>query len=235
MTADSAEVGAVGRQCLSRGSRWKPAVWQLQYSDGSTRLRKEVASLPMRGRWLARWLLHRERRVLATLEGLAGIPRLLESSRDHWDCEFIQGQVLERQIFSSEPRRLADELFHILQAIHQRGVYHLDLRQKQNILVDEVGRLTLVDFGASFRCGTLSRLWLGPLLSWVDRQAVLKYLARYAPDALRPEEAKAVMKAQRLRRFWVFSKHRPRGEKEAAARRLRETGDSKEKENGGLP
>ena len=46
-------------------------------------------------RWLARRLLRREARVLAVLDGIAGVPRVLSVGRDRLQREYIAGRPMQ--------------------------------------------------------------------------------------------------------------------------------------------
>ncbi len=211
-----------GRRLLSRGSSWKPSVWLWEGEEG-TCVVKDLEDLPGWGRPLAAWLLRRELRSLERAAGVEGVPRVLGRLDRRAVClERRPGRPLDREAFQERPREHAEALRRAVAALHARGVFHLDLRQRQNLLVDEEGGLSLVDFGAAWAPSLPLRLLLGPVLAWVDRQAVLKYLARYAPGEMRPEEARALLRGLRWRRLWLFSPHRARGEAEAARRQLQD-------------
>ena len=104
--------------------------------------------------------------------------------------------------------------------MHERGVYHLDLRQRQNLLVDEEGTLDVVDFGAALAPRGPLRWLFGPVLGSVDRQAALKYLARFAPSELTVEEARRFLRGLVWRKLWIVSPYYDRGEAAAVRRRL---------------
>lgn len=218
-----AQFEAGPRTLLSRGSRLKPAVWRLESAPGGPVVVKDAAGAPWWSRWLARALLARERRVLENLRGLEQVPELLGSiDAEAFVCRWLAGAPLQREAFQRAPRRVADELLLLVERFHARAVYHLDLRQRQNVLLDARGTVAVVDFGAAWRLGPLTRPWLGPCLAAIDRQAALKYLARYAPEQLSAAEARAVLRAERWRRFWPFTPHRSRGAAEGARERLRQ-------------
>jgi hypothetical protein len=75
----------------------------------------------------------------------------------------------------------------------------------------------MIDFGAAFVPGPLARAAFGGWLARVDRQAPLKFLARFAPESLTPDEARRVLAQRRWRRLWPFG--RPSRREEHAARR----------------
>lgn len=222
LTLDRAALDAAPRTLLSRGSRLKPAVHRVETAQGPC-IVKDVRGLPGPTRGLARWLMNRERRVLQRLEGVDGVPQIVaEVDRDAFAVGVLPGRPLEGGDFDEDPRGLADCLQRRIRAIHARGVYHLDLRQRQNILVAGPADARLVDFGAAWRVGPVGRWLLAPVFRWVDEQAVLKFLARHAPEAMTPAEARALLRSLRWRRLWVFSPHTDRGERAAARKRAGE-------------
>lgn len=215
------ELESLPRTLLSRDSRLKPGVWLVKHPDGDGVV-KDTARLTRSRRRLGRWLLNRERRALERLDGIDGIPRVLARiDRDAFVCARVPGKPLDAEAFRRAPRELVTALHHLMDRIHDRGVYHLDLHQRQNILVDDDGRPHLVDFGAALMPGPIARALFGRLLGWVDRQSTLKYLARFAPECLEPDEARAVLRRHRLRKLWIFTRHPSTRERTAARERLR--------------
>jgi len=209
------------RVLLSRGSRFKPEVVRIELAAGPAVL-KDCAHLPFWSRWLGRWLMHREAGAMEKLAGLEGFPPVLARlDADAFLIGLLPGRPLDGEAFARAPRQWAEALRERVAQMHSRGVFHLDLRQPQNLLIDEEqGRLGVVDFGAGHAPGILTGWLLRPLLSWVDRQAVLKYLARFAPGEMSRAEARAYLRGQFWRRAWIFSPHRNRGAVAAVRRRL---------------
>lgn len=219
MPLDRAALASAPRELLSRGSRFKPAVHRI---DDATQawVVKDVREVPAWSRPLARWLMRREWKVLEALAGVPGVPVLgPQIDRDAFAMELLPGAPLHAQAFEAAPDALAADLRRIVDAMHARGVFHLDLRQRQNLLVDGE-TLYVVDFGAAWRPRGPVRWLLGGIFGWIDRQAVLKYVARHAPDRLTRDEARAVLRYLRFRRWWIFSPHGDGGERAAAQARL---------------
>jgi len=82
---------------------------------------------------------------------------------------------------------------------------HLDLHQKLNALIDAEGRAWVIDLGQGLDCsrGALRRL-LFPALARIDRNAVLKFRARYAPDTLDPARRdRLVARYRESRDHWL--------------------------------
>ncbi|MBT4029255.1 MAG: hypothetical protein HN844_05640 [Planctomycetes bacterium] len=197
-------------ELLSRGARFKPAVWR--WGGEVTVVVKDVRDLPFWSRPLARWLLDRERRIMLRLSGLEAFPQVLaELDRDAFVIDLLPGQPLTQEAFLCAPREITTRFQTQIQQMHARGVFHLDLRQRQNILLDGE-QPYLIDFGAAFSPNWLGRKIWGPLMRWVDRMAPLKYLARWAPQELSADEIRLVRRTQRLRKFWLLSPNNPDGE-----------------------
>lgn len=109
--------------------------------------------------WIARLLLARERRALAALASVRGVPSLVEdralasaaspARRAPRACEvllrsWIEGAPLHRA--ESLPEDFFDHLDALVLQLHAAGVCHNDLHKEQNILVDHQGYPWLVDF-----------------------------------------------------------------------------------------
>lgn len=101
-------------------------------------------------RAVAGLLLERERRALARLDGLAGLPRLLsEPARDAHGARVLLRSFVEGAPLSAAeelPVDFFDRLDELALALHERGVCHNDLHKEQNVLVGADGFPWLVDF-----------------------------------------------------------------------------------------
>ncbi|GAA4615239.1 class IV lanthionine synthetase LanL [Saccharopolyspora hordei] len=121
-----------------------------------------------------RMQLRNERRVLQALDGVDGVPGLVDHFR-HGEDEYLvttdvgtldlNRYVGERTRFFDDAegpeqdlgvlaRRLAD----VLAAVHERGVVVRDLSPK-NVVLDDEGRCTLIDFGNSYFDGFQLHGW----------------------------------------------------------------------------
>ncbi len=170
--------------------------------------RQPICMLPMR--WLGRYLAARERRFMERLTGVEGIPlslgpvsaanRTLSHAVSH---EFIPGHPLaEKELVNDDffPRLSA-----LLAEVHRRGVAHVDLHKRENILVAEDGRPHLIDFQISFALPTRPR-WMAALLTGTlgvlqrcDDYHLLKHRIKHRPDQL----ALTIADIDRLRPWWI--------------------------------
>jgi hypothetical protein len=152
-----------------------------------------LACLPMR--WLGRLLAVREQAFHRRLDGVEGVPASLGPVRVDGRVlphavarEFIAGHALR------EGERVADDFFprfrRLLAEVHGRGMAHVDLHKRENILVDDAGRPHLIDFQISFalprRTGVTTAVfgWLLTMLQRSDDYHLLKHLAGHRPDLL---------------------------------------------------
>lgn len=164
-------------------------VVRIDLPDGPVVLKEWRPEGTVLGLW-ARWLMRREIRHYRALAGVPGIPRYLGHEGDHaLVLQFIDGLPVKRQLDPARLRPGLDSLERVLDGLHARRFVHLDLHQKLNALIDRRGEAWLIDLGqgldVSTGPGRLARP-LFPLLARIDRNAVLKFRARYAPDTLDP-------------------------------------------------
>jgi hypothetical protein len=137
----------------------------------------------------ARQLMRREIRNYRRLSGMRGIPQYLGHEGDHaLVLQFVDGLPIRRQLDPARLRLGLDSLDQVLAGLHARHFAHLDLHQKLNTLVDARGEAWLIDLGQGLHFGSGARALVSPLLfpllARIDRNAVLKFRARYAPDTL---------------------------------------------------
>jgi hypothetical protein len=159
--------------------------------DGSERRIRRVAGGRLPGSALvARLLLARERRALAALAGLAGVPRLeldprwaaapgldglAPAARDVLVRSYLEGSALHQA--EVLPLGFFERLDELVAAAHARGVCHNDLHKEQNVLVGADGAPGLLDFqlaSVHLSRGRAFRIRCGD-----DRRHVQKHARRY--------------------------------------------------------
>lgn len=159
-------------------------------------------------RWtVGRWNLAREEAALRRLEGVEGVPRLL-GRIDGWILllSWMRGRDLGKVRRFRQTPDFFEHLMRVVEEMHGRGVVHLDLRQRRNILLclqpDKVARPAILDFGSALcvRPGGLAHRWL----SRIDRSGVLKYKRRAQPGTLTRDEARSLRRIERRRKLWPF-------------------------------
>lgn len=166
---------------LNRG-RWGNPDVLLVRTEGGLVVVKDFAPRRVWIRYgLGRWLLGREARAYLRLEGLPGVPRLLgRIDPDALVLEYRPGVLLSRSLAGKLPRPFLSELEAAVAAMHRRGVVHLDLRHRSNILAGEDGHPVVLDFASAILldpASVLGRIGL-VLLAWIDLRALRKWRIR---------------------------------------------------------
>ena len=189
-----------------KGSFGKPDLNRVE-REGHTFMVKDVRGKNFFLRWtLGLWLIHKEWKIYSRLIGIRGIPQPVERiDLFAFAMEFIPARPISRG--EPFPSSFFADLEKVLREVHARGVVHMDLRHKGNILISEKGEPFLIDFNSSFAFqekGMLRR-YLFPLLRWVDYGGLLKLKKRISPSLLTPDETAFLKKFDRIRRLWIFN------------------------------
>ena len=184
----------------------KPDLNQVEV-EGRSLMVKDVRKKFFLLRWtLGIWLIHKEWKIYSQLKGLKGVPQPVERiDRFAFAMEFIPGKSIMRK--DPLPSSFFSDLERVLREVHTRGVVHLDLRHKGNILVSEKGEPFIIDFNSSFAFkekGFL-RHYLLPLLGWVDYGGLLKLKERVSPSSMTSGELAFLKRFNRIRKLWIFN------------------------------
>jgi RIO-like serine/threonine protein kinase len=176
---------------LNRGSRRNPDVLLVRHA-GALVVVKDFAP---RGwfvrRWLGPWLARREQRAWQALDGHPNVPRFVGGiDRLAFAVEYRPGLTLFGARRQPVPEGFLAALAEALAEMHRRGVVHLDLRNRTNVLSDEQGRPVLIDFGSAFvfRPSGRAARWLLPLFAFFDRRALAKWSAKQSKRKRRVRE-----------------------------------------------
>ena len=168
---------------------------------------KDVKNKNFFFRWtIGLWLIQNEWRVYSRLIGIEGIPYAVERiDRFAFAIEYIPGSSIPRG--EELPSSFFTDLAKVLQGVHSRGVVHLDLRHKGNVLISEKGKPFIIDFNSSFSFAEKGffRRFLFPVLRWVDYGGLLKLKERVSPSLMTPEELSFLKRFNRLRKLWIFN------------------------------
>lgn len=158
-------------------------VWLLDTTAGPA-IRRDTGAARWWVRWIAYALLRREARALRILQGLDGVPRLLEVGRhrllrSHLDgVPMHVGQPQTSEYFKSASR--------LLRQLHRRGVAHNDLAKEPNLLVREDGSAAFIDFQLASHSRNRGRLFR--LAAREDIRHLLKHKRTYRPGDLTARE-----------------------------------------------
>ena len=177
-----AELRAGAHELLHRGHRRNPDVFLVEHAGARFVVKDFAPRGALVRAWLGPWLLGREIRAYRALAGHPAVPRLLgRIDRLAFAVEYRPGRRLSRRLAGQVPGGFVDALEGAIREMHARGVVHLDLRHRSNLLFGEDGAPVLIDF-ASALCFRPGARWLLPLFAWVDRRAVAKWRRRLGPQ-----------------------------------------------------
>ncbi len=169
------------RATLSRGGPGNPDVLLVDAEGGPVVVKDFAPRGGLVRRAVGPWLLRREARAYRRLEGLAAVPRFLG-----WVdpmaivLEYRPGEFLSRRLAGRLPPGFVDELEAAVREMHGRGVVHLDLRHRSNLLAGADGRPVLIDFASAFVFDVSTRRgrWAAGRLASFDRRALQKWRTR---------------------------------------------------------
>lgn len=165
---------------------------------GGLAVRRDVDAARWWARPIARRAAAREARALERLQGLDGVPALLE-----WDRhQLLRGYLAGAPMQQGQPRDRAyfRDALRLLARLHRRGVVHNDLAKEANWLVRDDGRPGVVDFqlaGISRRRGALFRL-----LAREDLRHLLKHKRTYVPEYLSARQRRILDTPAPHARLW---------------------------------
>lgn len=171
---------------LNRGNARNPDV--LLVRDGGREV--VVKDFAPRARWvratIGRWINAREIRAYQRLAGHRAVPRLLgRIDALAFAVEYRPGRRMSRRLADEVSPHFVDELEEAIRDLHVRGVAHLDLRHRTNVLEGEDGHPVLIDFASAvcFKPGGWGARWILPLLARIDLRALRKWKERLRPRA----------------------------------------------------
>ena len=145
--------------------------------DGVCVVKDAAAGGRLRQRWGA-WLIRRELQAYEQLAGHPAVPRALGRVDElAFALEYRPGRIMGPRLSGQLPAGFIAELRAAVREMHARGVVHLDLRHRSNVLAGEDGHPVLIDFASAvcFRPGGFGARFVLPLLAWIDRRAVDKW------------------------------------------------------------
>ena len=187
-----------------RRRTWLNPDLRLLLWEGQLSVAKDWGKSILLMRIYGRWNLRREWKLLQKLKGIQGVPDPLSRTGDAIVMTYLEGTPLSNRLAVELQSEFFPRLEQLVSDIHERGVVHLDLRQRRNILFGANSEPMILDFGAGLDLSGWGWLgWVGlSWLSFLDRMAVLKHKVKYAPDQVTPSERNRAIWAKKARYFW---------------------------------
>jgi len=147
-------------------------VWKASVRREGDVIVKEYSGAPFIPRLFGRISLNWEEAALRRLEGMEGVPAFIRRPSPHAiQISAVRGRPLDKMRSGELSESCFKNLVSLLQDIHERGVAHGDLHQR-NILVDQ-DRPAVIDFSTAYVKGRV------PVLDgWILRNMILLDLER---------------------------------------------------------
>lgn len=151
-----------------------------------------------------RWFVRRELKALARLQGIPGIAKHpLRVDAFALAYLFVEGRALNE----CPPAQPAADFFLALESsvkqMHARGIAHLDLRNRGNVLVDEAQQPALIDFQSH----VMLPRWIPPLARYLERidlSGVYKAWNKSLPGTLDETRQHLLDGVNARRKWWVL-------------------------------
>lgn len=178
---DRARLRSATRAVLSFGGRGNPDVLLCELGAEHVVVKDFAPRGGFVRRRLGPWLLRREARAYRRLAGLAAVPHLLGwIDEAAIVLEYRPGELLSRSLAPRLAPGFVDRLEAVVDEMHRRGVVHLDLRHRSNVLADRAGEPVVIDFASALVFDPAT--WIGRLgvraFAGLDRRALRKWRAR---------------------------------------------------------
>jgi hypothetical protein len=176
------------------------SVSRVERPDGA-RVQRECTTARWWLRPLARHLLARERRALAQLNGLTGVPSLCATGSGSLERAWIEGRPM--QLARPEDARYFREALRLLRHLHARDLTHNDLAKETNWLVTPEGLPAVVDFQLARHAPRRGRLFR--MLAHDDLRHLLKHKRTYLPLGLTGRQQRMLARPSPASRIWRAS------------------------------
>ncbi|MEM9303584.1 MAG: hypothetical protein AAGE01_15810 [Pseudomonadota bacterium] len=180
MAAALARNGLTWEATLNEGGWANGDVYRVS-RDGAPLVLKTYLARSAPFRAMGRYLLRRERAAYEALRGVTGVPALAAFD-DHASLliEHVDAEKISNALLAERGPPIVASLQQVLQDVHARGVYHMDLRNQGNILVAADSSTYIVDFASAVivRGGHPGARLLAGLCLKFDRYGVSKWVER---------------------------------------------------------
>ena len=148
---------------------------------------------------LARYLLRREAAALAALDGLDGVPQLIDIKTDILLRSYLDGAPMQ----AAKPREVAwfNAAARLLRQMHCAGVVHNDLAKEPNLLVLNDNSPAIIDFQLAAHSNRRGRLFR--VAAYEDIRHLLKHKRTYCAGSLTQREKDILANPSPVSRVWM--------------------------------
>ncbi len=199
-------------KCLNKGRAGNACVYLVETPEGSFVV-KDFRQSPWWIRWTwGRWMIGRELKMMARLDGIYGIPQKLQRIDAYtFSMEYLEGETIsayeDRRAKDSTIPLLPESYFETLEEMvfemHRRKITHLDNRNAKNVMILKDGHPALLDFQAGIPLRWWVPSFVKKILKMADVSGVYKHWYRIREEL--SEDRKELLRRHfRLRRLWVF-------------------------------
>jgi len=173
-------------------------VWQV-VENGEAAILRDARPARWWLAWIARGLMRREARILAALDGIDGVPQLLQCQDAVLRRSFIRGVPLyQGRPNESDYFKKAAQL---LRKLHRAGVAHNDLAKEPNILLRDDGSPAFIDYQLATWSKRRGRLFRAAARE--DIRHLLKHKRTYRADLLTMRERSILDAPSPVSRIWM--------------------------------
>lgn len=139
--------------------------------------------------------------IYSRLKGIAGIPKLTGRPDKYTLITSYMGGENLRATTKKIDGPYFEKLSRIIEQMHQRGVLHLDLRNRRNYGIDNSGLPYLVDFASCLYIPWPVRL--REFLGKIDWMGFLKVKGKLNPEGISNEERSKLVLGKTLSNIWL--------------------------------
>jgi len=188
-----ADLPAASCGVLRKASNTRPTIWIVE-KNGVRAVVKDFSKNRFLFRnMVGRFLIWREAKAYRKLRGIKGVPEFYGVIGGlALAIEEIPGRSLENLEKEMHlPHTFFESMETLVNAFHQRGVAHCDLKRAPNTLLGADGMPYIVDWAASI---SREELWFPPLnlvfrrFMLDDEMAIVKLALRHCPDRVSAEK-----------------------------------------------
>jgi predicted Ser/Thr protein kinase len=212
-----------GRESPPKWRAFRPTVWTTEVHGRSVIVKDYSGANWLYRSTLGRIELAREHRAYQRLAGLPFLPHCYgKLDRHALLFEHLDAEPLQNAPPAMVPQAL-EQLRGAVEAMHERGILHNDLRHRRNILIDKAGNVRVIDFAGALY---VTRGWRSLLFGWlagVDRSAAIKWQLRYCPERISRPDLEWYRGFLRRRSFWPQWNPRSKRQQETLRRLERES------------